>query len=373
MARCRLHTGYGEFETVEHYMKLIVGLADEIGSDEARLFGLTHLANALASMTRFDESLTQAERALAEAERVGHLKWQAELLTFALPQSRMALGDFPRAVADLDRGLEIANRIGDLGSVAFGSSIKCKLALASGALEDALAYARRTQATTEAIGMPYFVAFGQCVLGTCYLEIGGALTAEAVAWHERALATMEQPTGKILGAWLWAEIGHCALRTGKLESARQLFALALGEKSMPMYVMRPVALEGLCRLALAEDRLEEAERQLAEAAAYVERHRMHHLGPTLALLRADVDAAAGRHEQVVAHLAALEPNVAPMRYLALRAGAARIRSLRALGREAEAARLVEAGRATMVAILDGVVDDRVRAAFTEHAVTILGA
>ena len=54
-------------------MKEVATLGRSIGEDEPTLFGLVHFANTLVFLTRFDEALVEAERALAVAEQAGNL------------------------------------------------------------------------------------------------------------------------------------------------------------------------------------------------------------------------------------------------------------------------------------------------------------
>ncbi|NQV06004.1 AAA family ATPase, partial [bacterium] len=126
--QCYLRTGYAEFDEVEYYMAEVARLGDEMGDTEPTLFGMAHFANTLAFLTRFDEALEAAEKLLARAEEEGNLHYQAEMLTFAIPTCHARNGDFAAAMAAVERGMEIAQRIGDRTSEAYAATFQGKVA-----------------------------------------------------------------------------------------------------------------------------------------------------------------------------------------------------------------------------------------------------
>jgi class 3 adenylate cyclase/tetratricopeptide (TPR) repeat protein len=375
MAQCYLHTGAAEFDDVEYYMREVSRLGRELGAEEPTLFGMVHLAQTLIYLTRFDEAREQAQLALAEAERLGHAKFQAELLTLAIPFGHMRDGDLDAATAALERGMEIALRIGDREAEAFGAVLQGKFAMAHGAYEDALALFRRATTAADATGMPHLLALTRCVMGTCYSEIGGPMTARGVEYHRETLQLMEQPTAAYVAAWLWAEMGACALAAGDRALARELLEAALTRKTTVSYLMRPLALRGLAELALAERRLDEAGALFDECAAYVREHEMLDQQPALALLGARVEAAAGRHTEALARFDEADAAVVPagMRRLQLETLDGRARSLEALGRAAEAAEARASGRRIIDEIAAGFRDDELRHAFVVGALPLIEA
>lgn len=369
MTRCYLHTGYGEFDTVEHYMRQVAELGEETGAEDPILFGITHLSNSLVCMCRFDEALEQAQIGLKKAKELGNLKYQGELLTFSLCTAHMARGEMEEAVRCLEEGLEIATRIGAHDSVAFATCTQGKIALAQGAYEQALALSRRTLEATEGTGAPYMMALGHCVMGTCYVEIGPACFDSAAKYHGKTLELMEMPTGTFFGTWLWSEIGQCAASAGKYDEARALFDKALTVRTMTSHLMRPQALMGTCLLELAEGNLEAAEARCVEMATYVEEKRMMHMMPTITFLKGIVAAAKGEHEAAIGSFSAAADMVAPagMRKVLYEIRAAQARSLDALGRTAEAAACRKEAREAVDAIAAAFRDDDLRASFIEGA------
>lgn len=373
MFQCYLRTGFAEFDEVEHYMNEVTRIGNELGMDEPTLFGMTHFANTLAYLTRFDEALEQAELALKRAEELGNLRYQAQLLTFVIPICRMRNGDMVEAMAALERGMEIAQRIGDRESEVLASTLQGKVAMAQGAYEDALALFRRTVAASEATGIPYLRALGLCVMGSCYEQIGGDMLERGLEYHRQTAELMDLPTGGTLGAWLWSEMGFCALSAGDVERAKSLFDRALNEQSAPMHLMRPLALQGACAAALAEGAVDEAREWFTELEAYVRSREMMDQYAPLALLGARVEAASGDHEAALARFEQCDEiaSAVGMKRLQLELHAGRARSFDALGRVEDAAAARDSARQLMDEIAAGFEDGELRAAFLTGARRLL--
>ena len=303
ITQCYLRTGAAEFDLVEKYMAELKQLGDELGIEQPTLFGMTHLANTLAFLTRFDEAVEQGMQALRRAEEVGHLKYQAELLTFPIPVAHANLGNGVDADADaaLQRGMEISRRIGDRASEMFAAIWQAKAAMASGAVGQSLELTRCAIEAAELSGMPHHKALSASAMGTCYREIGGSLVARAVEYHEQALELAGDSGGVGYGAWLWAETGMCKLEAGRHDEAADLLDMALNTPTAPMHLMRPLALAGKCRVALAEGALDEAARLANEVAVGAE-GRLSQFGHTAAALQAQVAIACGDQAAALAAL-----------------------------------------------------------------------
>ncbi|MDX1690733.1 MAG: adenylate/guanylate cyclase domain-containing protein [Acidimicrobiia bacterium] len=369
MHQCFLRTGHAEFDQVEYYMGEVMEIGAELGQDEPTLFGMVHLANTQLFMTRYDEALEGALEALEAAEEAGALHFAAELLTFAIPTCHMRNGDFAEAMAAVERGMEIALRIGHRASEAFAAVFQGKVATAQGRLDQAMALFRRAAAAAAATGVPYMQALGTCVTGTCLLSIGGPCTDEALTHHATTLELMDQPTGHTLGAWLWTEVGHCALAVGNVAEAKRLFELALTEQTAPMWLMRPGALVGMIEVALAEGRLEDARETHQELEEYVTTREMRDQYATIPFMAGRIAAADGDHRTALARFAETEAMFehAGMRRMHLDVLRAKAASLDALG-EADEAATVRAEIDDLVReIGEGMEDPELRDAFLDGA------
>jgi predicted ATPase/class 3 adenylate cyclase len=374
MNQCFLRTAHAEFDEVVSYMDQITQLGERLDHDDATLFGMAHLANSLMLMTRFDEALESAEKALASAEQNGNLKYQAELLTGVVPTCHMRNGDFGEALEAIERGMEIALQIGARDSEVLAAVMQGQLAMRQGALEDALGLFRRAMAAADAIGIPALQALGLCVTGTCYQQIGGNMLETALEFHDRTLNAMTKPTGLNYGAQLWAEIGLCAMAAGRVDDAKELFEKALTVPTAPTHLMRPSVLRGLTLVALAEGRVDDARATYEEMVDYVQERQMQDHYVFLPLTGAAIEAAAENHEgalQLLDDAAAIAVEH-DMNRLLLDVKGAQAASLDALGRTDEATTARETGRRVTEHIAGSIRDEEIRREFLNGAAETLG-
>ncbi|HSG78135.1 MAG TPA: hypothetical protein VLD62_01030, partial [Acidimicrobiia bacterium] len=354
-----------EFDRVEYYMGQVAEIGRERSLEEPTLFGLTHLANTLVYLTRYDEALPVALQGLDAAEEAGNLKYQAELLTFSIPTIQMRNGEFEEAMGSIERGMEIAMRIGDRVSEAFAAIFQGKVATAQGFLGEAMALFRRADAALQATGIPYLLALGKCVSGTCLLAIGGPCTEQAIGLHRETLEIMDMPTGTTLGAWLWSEMGHCALAIGDRDLAKDLFDRALTEQTAPMHLMRPSALVGAIEIALAEGRFDDARGLHAELAEYVTTRQMLDQYASIPFMAGRIAAESGNHDEALDRFVeTLEMfTQAGMRRMALDVHRAMAASYRAAGREEDALGAEAAAAALVGEIGASIADPDLQGAF----------
>lgn len=300
MYQCYLRSARGEFAEVEYYMNEVTRLGEESGDTDTILFGMVHLANTLMWATEADRAIERGEKALARAEEAGHLKFQAEVLTTALPFAHLQRDEIEPALAYVERGMEIASRIGDHLSEALAAIVQGKVAMNQGYYADALALFRRAEAAAAASGVPYFITLGRCVTGTCYSSIGGPFGDRALEIHSETLELADLPMGDLMGTWVWSEIGHCAMVAGDIDEAERLFHLALDRKTMPMYMSRPDVLAGLCDIAIARGELGLAREWLTRLREYVAERSMRNAEVTLLVTEGKLAAADGDFSDALA-------------------------------------------------------------------------
>ena len=302
MYQCFLRTARGEFDQVEFYMGELTALGERLQDSETMLFGMVHLANTLTFATKADLAIEKGEKALAKAEEYGNLKYQAEILTMGLPFSHLQRGEVETALSYVERGLEIAAQIGHHAAEVFAAIVQGKVAMSQGYYADALALFRRAEEAAQATGMPPYIALGKCVTGTCYSSIGGPYQQHASEIHTETLEVSEMPMGDQMGAWVWSEIGHCALASGDPELAEELFHRALERRTVAMYISRPEALRGLVDLAVGRGELDSALRRLDELRDYVRGRGMTNALPALLMTEAKVAGATGDHASAIEFL-----------------------------------------------------------------------
>ncbi len=303
-AQCFLNSAQAEFEKVEYYMGEVARLGVELESEETVLFGLTHLASTLTYLNRAEEGVERSLEALAKATEFGNLKFQADIMCWPLPLGLIMRDEVARAMEYLERGIELADRIGDVQSQAIASVLQGRLAVSKGAFEDGIAWFKRGIDAAEALGAPWVIAMARCSLGTCYQRIGGRYAAMAHEIHTEVLDITDQPGGGIIGTWIWTEIGNCLLRRGDTAGAERLFRRALEEKTFTFYLNRPEALRGLCELAVDAGDVKGAVEAFDAYRSYVEAHDLRHhsapvalTGARLAMMSGDAEAALGALER----------------------------------------------------------------------------
>ena len=123
-------------------------------------------------------------------------------MTLTLPVCQIRNGDFEAAFASIERGMEIALRIGDRESEAVAATLQGKAAMARGACEDALSPFPPRQRRRERHRAGLLQVLGLCAIGACYSEIGGSLLEQALDYHRQTVELMGQPAGNMLGPWL---------------------------------------------------------------------------------------------------------------------------------------------------------------------------
>ncbi len=365
MHQCYIHTLGANFEQVEHYMREVKRLGTKLDNVETYLFGLSHLANTMVYLTRFDEGLEQAQEALAKAEEIGHLKFQAELLVAPIATCHMRNGDFDKAMAAVERGMEIALRIGSREDEAFAAAIQGRFAMMRGDLEDALSLVRRSVSAADATGVPMVRALSLCFEGSCYLQIGGPMLQRAVDLHTQTLELMGMPTGSVLGTWLRADMAQCALEAGDVDLAAEMVDHALNTPNATMHLMRPQALLAAAQVALAQDRPDDARAFVDELESYVTERQMQDHAMTAAMARAIVEAETGHHEEALLHLERCADIATSMdfRRVLLDIRARQARSLDALGRHDEATEIRASANSVVSEIAASFQDPGLKSAF----------
>lgn len=273
-----------------------------MGVAETTLFGMSHFASTLVYTTRFDEALEEAEKTLAKAKEHGHLKYQAEILTFAIPACHLRNGDVDSAMAALEKGMEIALQIGDRLSEALAAVAQGDMAVQRGSFDEAITLYNRAVAAGQATGFAHIKALGLCTIGTCYRRIGGPLLQRTLDLHAETRDVMNLPNGSTLGAWMWSEMGYASIQVGELDEAEELFQKALDEPTTPMWLIRPTALAGLADVAIIRGDLQAATASFEEMNEYVNERKMADRYLDVEMLGARLSAARGDNEAALSSL-----------------------------------------------------------------------
>ena len=375
MVYCYARTLEGDFDEAFDRLSQAEEISRHQDLVDGRLFSMTHLANTLNHMTRYEEAKEMAGQALDLAREAGNRVYEAELLGTTLSVYYISTGDLRSAQSHAEQGLAIAKEIGSAQNTAGGSMMLATISRLQGDYERSVGCWQSARETSGSIGLAYIEAAALGGLGGTYLDISPELAPRTREYHTAALQMMDGRLANGMGTMVWAEIGFCALAQGDAAQAKALFDLALTEPTSARIEARPQALIGLALLALEGGNAAEAVRLLAEVRTFTHERDMAHFYPFVDMAAGTVAAATSAPEEALAHFAhaetaAIASGMRPVLWQ-VRAGAAA--ALSTLGRNAESeAKLAEA-RETVDAIAQTFDDETLRGLFLENAARKLKA
>ena len=364
--RCQICTASGDFETAVKYLRESTQIGQALNRQDQVAYSLTHTANTLMFLTRYDESFAKAEEAMKMSEQIGDRAHEAELLTLTFPSLYIRNGDLDTARKLAERGTAIGARIGSSMATTFGYWVQGIIARLRGEYQDAVDHLEQSLSAAKS-GMPMFLVLPLGSLGTTLLEISPQFADKSMALHDEALKLMEHPVPASMGGVGWAEIGFCALGLEDSDKADELFQKGLNYPTTQGLMYKPVHLLGSAHVALAQKRFDDAAKLVEEARRYVDERKMQQHYSDVALLDARVSAARGDAERALDQFArveelAIEMKMRPMIWQS-RAGAAKL--LAAMGRPQEA----DAKRRAALAKVDEIAglfkDEKLKALYVE--------
>ena len=358
MTYCYFRTATGDFEDAVDHLTESAEIGRDLELEEPRLFGLTHTANTLTYMTRFEEAWQKAQEARQLAEELGNQRWLAEIAVIPAANYHLRNGDLDAARQSAEEGTTIAARIGAADDESAGALMLGQLSRMRGEYESAIAYQQQALEAARMAGFPFLQAAALCALGTVHLDISEEFMPQTTEFHTQALELLEMPLGTVLGAMNWAEIGFCAMAAGDMDMAGDLFQKGLTISTAPKNLVRPQLLVGSAFVALGRSNVDEAAQLIQEAREFVDERAMKHFYPLVALAEGRVNVARGQMEQAMedftrAEGQALDMQMRPSVVLA-RAGALQL--LGTLGRTSEAETQRQRARA-MIHKIAGLFDD----------------
>lgn len=183
---------------------------------------LVNLADIAVDHTALDDALRHGQAALKLATHIGK-RFDQAAANVILGSLYYELGNYPRATPYYFEALQLFREMGNSTGEIIALRDLARLALAHGALAEALGYAEEAARAAQQSGSAYREGMTQCVMGDIYLAQGE--TARAEQCYQDAIALLRR-----------AERGHRALdaRAGLVRAAHQrgdaAAARALGEK-----------------------------------------------------------------------------------------------------------------------------------------------
>ena len=369
MTYCYLRTTTGDFEDAVDHLQESAKIGQELDLEEPRLFGMIHTANTLTYMTQFDDAWEAAQEAKKMAEHYGNRQYLSELGVFTIPLYHLRNGDLDAAVMSAEEGTTQATQIGAADSEGFGAFLVGLVASLRGQYERAIEWQERALEAGQASGYNFLQATALCALGTAHLDINPKLADVTLEYHMRALQLTEAPMGTFMGALNWAEVGFCALTTGDLKMATELFEKGLTISTAPKYLARPMLLVGSALVAMENGNLKESGKLVQEGLEFAEERKMKHTYPMLGLAGGRISTAEGDPKQALERFERGERSAAEMGMLPMlwqcRAGAAQ--ALGSLGRTDEAEAKLGQAQETVDELAGLFEDEKLRDLFIENA------
>lgn len=369
MTYCYLRVPFGLFDDAVDHLAESAKIGQDLQLEEPRLFGMTHIANTLMYMTKFDEAWQATQEARKLAEELGNRRWLAELKGLTSPLYYMRIGDLDSASREANEGADLAAQIGAVEQEADGSLMQGQVAWFRGEYELAITCGKRALESARASGMPFLEAAALSALGTAHLDIGGNYREQGSKFHTQALEVMENPSGSVMGSMIWADIGFCAMAMGEVERANDMFQKGLTESTAMKLLARPTLPVGAAFLELGRGNGGEGAKLVQEAREFVEERQMKHFFPLIALAEGQASATEGDAATALGHLTraeqlALEMRMRPM-VLQARLGAAQVLDMAGRSDEAEVKR--KEARAMIDEIGALFEDDALRTKYLESA------
>ncbi len=367
--RCGICTMTGDFQNAVHYLGESAEIGRELNIKEQMAFGLTHTANTLTYMARFDDAWEKAQEAMMVSQEINHQMHIAELKAFPIPFHHLHHGELDAARAVAEQGLEVGQRIGVLFAAAVAAQVLAEIARLRGEYEDAMAFYQRADQMGMASGMPFFSAIAPAAIGSIYLDISERFKDKTLEFHSQTFKAMENPMTASAASGAFADIGFNLLKLGNLDGAHEQFQNGLTRPTILGLLTKPLYLMGEALVSLARHQLDDAAKQINDARGYTEEHQMKYLYPLLDWTDAQVSAASGNSQRaldlfVQAEALAKEMKIRPLLWQ-IQLSAAKM--LSAMNRAQEAEAKWNAARQVVNEIAGLFRDDSLRQAFVESA------
>ena len=372
MIYCYMTVPFGKFDEAIGHLDEAAKIGQDLAMDEPRLFGLTHLANTLTYMARFDEAAEVCREALELAEQLGNHKWQSELLGHTGPLVHLRNGDLDAANLSAETATALATRIGVAEQEAYAELSLGLVSWFRGEYQQAIQHYQQALQAGRNSGMAFIQVSALCGLGAAHMDISG-LGEQTAAYHVEALELLDQPLGTVTGGLAWADLGFCVLANGKVQEAGEFFDKGLTVPTAFSVLARPLNLAGSAIVAMVSNDIAKAGDLVREARAFAEEKAMKHFYPLIHLVDAQVSLASGDPAKGLesfdrAEELAMEMGMRPFVWQA-RGGA---QVLAGMGQDAQAA-AKRSGALTMINEIAGLLEDEnFRSMYLEDAIKKLG-
>ncbi len=367
ITRCTLMMAAGDFDNTVKYMNEVVDIGRDLKLGEQMAFGLTHVANALTYMTRFEEAWDKAQEARVLTESIGDKLHLSEVLGNPIAFYHLRNGDLDQAMSNARAGYEMAAAIGALYPEAIGALMFAWMARARGEYDAALTSIDVALAAGRRSGLAFFDAMAYAFKSGVMLDMGQAYLPDASALSAAALKPMETPMGGMAAGMAAWPLGEIALASGRPDTARALFERGIATPTPHMNLQRPLNLAGVAEARLQMGDIPGALETIREAGALAEKSGMRHLRPFIdhglgGILAASHDDAGaldafGRADA--------EATAMGLRPVAMRARTCAADALLRMGRKSDSDVMRAAADAMALEIAPFIADPAQRASFLD--------
>ena len=365
ITRCTLMMATGDFDSTVHYMNEVVEIGRELALGDQIAFGLTHVANALTYMTRFDEAWEKTLEVIEVATQSGDKLHLSEVLGNPVAFHHLRNGDVGQAMANAKAGYEMAGAVGGVYQEAIGALMYACMARTRGEFDAANAAIDIALDAGRRSGLQFFDAMALAFKAQALVDLGPAFVPEAIALSAAALKFMDSPMGGMAAGMAAGPLAEVALADGRPDLARALAQRGIDAPTPHMYLQRPLNRAGVAEALLGEGKIDEAAQVIGEAIDDAARSGMRHLVPALERIRGAILAA--RHDDTGALGAFERANRAAtqmgMRLHAMHARTCAADALLRLRKREESSQMRESANAIALEIAAFIADTARRGAF----------
>jgi predicted ATPase len=369
MMKCVVCTVTGDLDGAIEHLGESVQLGRDLDAEEPLLFGLTHSANTLTYLARFEEAWNAAQEAYRKAEQLGNRRYLSDLQTFAIAYHHICAGDLTAARQSGQEGLALAAKIGYAIGLWQGNYVLGQIAQLQGDYQRALNHLHTALKIAETEGMAHPMMMPLSILGTIYIEISEKFYDQATDYHNQVIALAEQPSGAAWGSSAWVEMGFCYLAVGEIERAEEYFLKGLTIPTTTMNLLHPRLLVGAANVALAKADFDQAAKLAHDARTYADERGMQDQYPLIVFTHAKILSARGSLDQALEqfNLAEALAQKMNMRPLVWKARAAAGQVLSDTGRSGEADLKRRQAQVVIEEIGTLIEDESLRSKFLESA------
>ncbi len=286
MVYCNVNTLGGHLDVAESHLAEAAELGTVMQSSKARCFGLTHYANTLVFLTRFEEAARVAEEAEQLAIDADERQFLAELYGETYPLLEIMDANLEAAREHTLQGAKIAREIGATFALGIALYLGAKVDALLGRYETARSQYEEAASIGEMTGFVGLIGAASAGLAGLRQNILGIGLPDLRDLVEKGREPLDHPLGILMAGFALSELADVAIREGWMELATAMLVEGMNAKSTTGHLAAPDFM--LCSAHLARDQgdLAKALSLIEDAGEYVAARNMHILEPKLSLARA---------------------------------------------------------------------------------------